>query len=518
MSIIFLRFVCIFIFGFGPLSQAAAAAPTPSKIKAVYNSLDPRSLSQHLAFYELYPDSPEGQQALRDAWNLVSGTLPPQAKAAPLPTWPTTIDAVVTLVNKQPDEQTHYLQPTELEGIEHLAQALPHRKLRGHGATTESEVLALPTEQIDLARGLLLSQLPPGPDQMARIRSYEASLDLMALQILTRISFTDTPEVKIRAINDFIFDEMGFRFPPHSLYAKDIDLYTFLPTVLDSRKGVCLGVSILYICLAQRLDLPLEMITPPGHIFVRYRKGDHIINIETTARGIHLDSEEYLGLETRALEQRQVKEVIGMAHFNQAATFLQQNAFDRALACYQKALPYMPEDMLLKEFLAYTYLMTGHKEEGEKLLKLVENHVPDYAITKRTIAEDYLSGRVDAEGIKPLFMHVDETRESVLNKRKALEAVVNKYPRFRAGQFGLAATWLQLHRAGEALTVLENCHALDAEDPTVEYYLAALYAERLDDNRAWTHLKQAEALVQARDHNPRTLRDFRKELSMHCPE
>ena len=74
-----------------------------------------------------------------------------------------------------------------------------------------------------------------------------------------------------------------FRFPPHSLYAKDIDVYTFLPSVLDSRRGVCLGVSILYLCLAQRLDLPLEAMTPPGHIYVRYGED---LNIETTARGI----------------------------------------------------------------------------------------------------------------------------------------------------------------------------------------------------------------------------------------
>lgn len=104
-----------------------------------------------------------------------------------------------------------------------------------------------------------------GPDRV-RIQSYEALIDLMALQILARLPKQASAEEKIIAINTFIFDEMGFRFPPHSLYAKDIDLYTFLPSVLDSRRGVCLGVSILYLCLAQRLELPLEMITPPGPV------------------------------------------------------------------------------------------------------------------------------------------------------------------------------------------------------------------------------------------------------------
>src|SRR6202044_1243325 len=122
-----------------------------------------------------------------------------------------------------------------------------------------------------------------------------------------------TPQQKIDAINSFIFEEMGFRFPPHSRYAKDIDIYTFLPSVLDSRRGVCLGVSILYLCLAQRLGLNLEMITPPGHIYIRYHEGENIINIETTCRGIHMDSEDYLGINTRCLQMRNIKEVIGLA-------------------------------------------------------------------------------------------------------------------------------------------------------------------------------------------------------------
>lgn len=497
------------------------AAPTqsPSKITAVYHSLDPRSLAQHLAFYELYPQSREGQQALRDSWNLLSTSLSSRGNSVtPLPALPITIDAILSLVNKQPDQNTLCLSSNELEGIERLAEALPNRKLKGYHVTSEEETLRLLPDEVDLARGLLLSQLSDTPDNLNLIRSYEASLDLMAMQILTQISLKASPKAKIRAINAFIFEEMGYRFPPHSLYAKDVDLYTFLPTVLDSRHGVCLGVSILYICLAQRLDLPLEMITPPGHIYVRYRQGDEVINIETTARGIHLDSEEYLGIETRALEQRNVKEVIGMAHYNHAAVYWHQNEYDKALRAYNKALPYLPEDHLLKELMAYNYLFVGNKEEGKKLLELVKDHVPDHAITKQNVAEDYLNGNVDAEGIKALFMHVDETRQSILEKRTALEKAVEKYPRFRSGLFSLAAAWMQLHRVGEALAVLEKYHELDPEDPTAEYYLAAIYVERLDYNKAWKHLKRAEELVKVRQHQPKVLKEFRKELSRLSPE
>src|SRR5690606_25767486 len=42
-------------------------------LNSLYTGLDPTSVSQHFAFYELYPDSPLGKAALRHAWNLLQG-------------------------------------------------------------------------------------------------------------------------------------------------------------------------------------------------------------------------------------------------------------------------------------------------------------------------------------------------------------------------------------------------------------------------------------------------------------
>lgn len=493
----------------------AGGQPSPSKIRALYNSLDTASIAEHLAFYQLYPDTREGKLSLEHAWLLMTGTK--QNIHMPVASLTAGVDGLISLVNKPPDSAGLLLSEADLQIMEKAAARLPHRKLKGHSAQNEEEVLALNPADIDLARGLLLSQLESSPDQMKKIRSYEASLDMMALQILARLVET-TPEAKIRAINSFIFDEMGFRFPPHSLYAKDIDLYTFLPSVLDSRRGVCLGVSILYICLAQRLGLQLEMVTPPGHIYVRYRSRETAINIETTARGIHLDSSDYLGINTRALQERTIKEVIGLAHFNQAGVYWHKQDFDKAIAAYLKALPYLPNDKLLQELLAYNYLLKGERETGEKLLKGVANHLPDYAISKQVIAEDYLLGHVDAKGIQTTFKEVDDTRDSILEKRKALEKVLEGYPRFRSGLLHLAITWLQLHREGEALEILERYHALDPNDPTVEYYLAELYLERFDSHKAWKHLKIAEKLCENRQHAPKALKSLRREISARCPE
>lgn len=495
-------------------------ATSPSKIKTLFNSLDPQSIAEHLAFYHLYSTTHEGEEALRHAWNLISkNNTSLNEEIKNLPFSKTTIEAIIGLVNKQPGETLPLLGEEELKTIGKLAAHLPNRSLKGFYATSEEDVLSLDPSEIDLARSLFLTELEDNEiNSLAKVHSYEAMIDLMALQIMAKLPKNASPEIKIRAINEFIFEEMRFRFPPHSKWAKNIDIYTFLPSVLDSHRGVCLGVSILYLCIAQRLDLKLEMITPPGHIFVRYHDGDKIINIETTARGINLDSEEYLSIDTRSLQERNIKDVIGLAHYNQASVYWQQEDHHKALRSYLKAKQYLPQDKLLNELLAYSYLLTGNNEKGEELLKSLKGYIPDYAVSKDPMVEDYLNGKVDINGIKAIFMHVDETRESIIKKQQALEDILKSYPQFRTGIFCLATTWLQLHREKEALDVLERYHEMHPNDPTSEYYLAVLYGERFDYNKAWTHLRNAENLVLARQHNPKVLKELRKELSFLSPE
>lgn len=493
-------------------------AVSQAKLTALYNSLDPTSISMHLAFYDLYSDSPQGQVALKHACQLLSGgtqdandlILPHSMQGA--------LQAIVGLVNKYPTERHIDLTEDELRSIHQLARRLPNRLLKGYFATSEEEVLALNSDQIDLARGMLLSQLGNDPESLHKIKSYEAMIDLMALQILARITLKDSPKIKIQAINRFIFDEMGFRFPPESASLKDIDFYTFLPSVLDSRRGVCLGVSILYICLAQRLNLTLEIVTPPGHIYVRWR-GDHQeINIETTARGLDVPSEKYLGIDTRALWQRDVKETIGLAHCNQAAVFCKRQQYDKALKSYLKAKPYLPNDKLLKSFMAFIYLLEEKLDEAKPLLQELLDYIPDEAVSKETLFEDYLNGAVSKEGMQAIFMQTDDSRESLVVKRETLEAILKKYPRFREGYLSLATTWMQLNRPGDALKVLQQYHEIDSNNASVEYCLAELYIDRLDFNKAWKHLRLTEKLTKERDHHPKVLFSLRQKLAAFCPE
>ena len=477
------------------------------KIEVLYNSLHQESLMELLAFYHLYQGTKTGEKAYREAWKRINLHREHPVEPKQLKLYSLRIQPIIALVTKEPCEKTPLLSTEELKIIDSISDHLSHHKLKGHSVWDKKDLLSLPDEEIDLARAILLHQFEK--EEIDQIRSYEACLDIMAIQILSKLPKNYTDIQVLEAINQFIFHEMRYRFPPHSMWVKDVDLYTFLPSVLDSRHGVCLGVSILYLSLAQRLNLPLDIITPPGHIYLSYKMGDKTINIETTARGIDLPSETYLSINTKSLKNRSLKEVIGLNFLNAAATAWQKKVYSQAIVFYQQAQPYLKDDPLLQTFLGFNFLFVGKIEEGEALLKHVqpekEQVYPD------TTIEDYFLKRVDIAGIQAIYQAVDETRESILDKQETLKKTLQKYPTFREGIFHLAITWLQLGRKKEALETLKQYQKIDTNNPIVAYYLATLFLQRWEYQEAYKHLTLCRTLLEKKNHSPKALFFLEKE-------
>ena len=496
-------------------TNSATEALTLSKAQMVYRSLDPKSILQQFAYYELYPETEEGKKALRTAWQLIFGQEVSSFESFTIPS--IDVASLINLITKQSDDTSLEMSLEQLSILEKASERLKNRSLKGHKILETEEALKLESDEIDLARTLFIYQFQNDTDKEFKIRSYEASIDLMALQILAKIKNESSPEEIVEQINQFIFREMRFRFPPHSLYAKDIDVYTFLPSVIDSRQGVCLGVSTLYLCIAQRIGLDLSIVTPPGHIYVCYDKEGKHINIETTARGIHLPDETYLGINTKSLHKRKMKEVVGMAFFNQASVMNARQEYEKALELYQRAYEYIPDDPLVKMLLGMHYLFTGDKKHGTYFLKQVQGKVFDGAVSVETLPDDYLKGYVDIEGLKMVFMPVDETRESIISKQKEIKALLKKYPKFRAGIMQLAISYLQLGRSLDAYQILLQYHRIDPSNPIVEYYLSIICLQRLNYPEAWAFYRSAEKIVHGTGHFPKALKSLKSSLQKACP-
>jgi regulator of sirC expression with transglutaminase-like and TPR domain len=481
------------------------------KIRTLYHGLKQDSIKEMLAFYSLFQDHPYGKKALEHGLLLIN-----QHRNDPLPfdqmtKWPKiSLSNLVLSIGNKMQAKFDQLNQEEIQFITHLSSHLKHHQLKGHQIQNYLDSLSLEDREVDVARTLFLYQFD---NNLEKVLAYEASLDLMTLEILAKLPKNRTIKQTLEAMHQLIYFEMGFRFPPHSLWAKDVDTFTFLPSVMDDRYGVCLGVSILYISLGQRLGLPFCIYTPPGHIFLQaVLEDDTKVNIETTARGIHIPMEEYLGINQLYLEKRSLKETFGMALMNDAAAFWEKENHEKALNIYQKALPFMPYDPLLNYFIAINALLVDQKTIAKNAFSTYLSNKKKDQIKEMTILEDYFQNQASLEGIKAIFSPVDNTRESILAKKETLLSITQKYPRFREGLFHLAVCYFQLSNYKKALDVLKQYHVLDSTNPTCEYYLAHLYLNRLDYKKANQHLLQAEKLMKDHQKSTKLLRPLKLEL------
>ncbi|TWU50316.1 TPR repeat-containing protein YrrB [Candidatus Brocadiaceae bacterium B188] len=99
------------------------------------------------------------------------------------------------------------------------------------------------------------------------------------------------PEQIIKTINLVLFNELQFTY----VQTGDLDSLS-LNKILDSKTGNCVGLSILYLCIAEGLHIPLCGVSVPEHIFVRYDDGDFRRNIETGYEGMFTPDSYYINM------------------------------------------------------------------------------------------------------------------------------------------------------------------------------------------------------------------------------
>lgn len=501
----------IFLLGVWIRADLIALEVSPSDRALIFSRISPRDTEKLTAFSELFPRTFEGDKALYQAVRFLLGN---QVQLGP--DFLDLIKDAPGMINLTQVREKNALEAARLnqrfQVFNPWFAKLANRNLQGFYATTLDEVLQLPDKSVDLGRALLLAELEEGPDKLTLLTYYEALFDAMAQQIKARLEPGATPLDIVNTMNQMIFFEWGFRFPPQSLYKEEIDLYTFLPSVVDSKRGVCLGVSMLYLVLGDRLGLSLEIITPPGHIYVRLPLNNGHRNIETTARGIDLPDEAYEGLFEKPFKPRARKEVIGMAFVNQASLYLTNEKYQEARKLYEKAMGFMPNDPLVQELLAYTLILDGQESTGLKLLQKAFLDTPLDEREDKQLLQDLLAGRADGSCIKAYLTPVDHTRESFEKRIASLNEVLQNWPEFHDGWVAKGTAELQLSQTRAALESLKTASRLTTVDPVVHFLLAQLYLDSLVMKSAFWHTQALEKIALTYGPLPKSVRKLKLEL------
>ena len=111
-----------------------------------------------------------------------------------------------------------------------------------------------------------------------------------------KLSVMNRPEDIIRTIRTVIHEEGGYRYTDQ-VDEKGVPINPeelFLHGLLNTHKGYCMNLSLLYLILGQKLGLPFYGVALPNHFFVRYELEAVKVNVETTEQGVSYPDSFYL--------------------------------------------------------------------------------------------------------------------------------------------------------------------------------------------------------------------------------
>ena len=127
-----------------------------------------------------------------------------------------------------------------------------------------AELVTRDDERIELAKACLqiAEDAYPGLD----VDGYVGELERFAKRLRTRFAHDAAAEDRIIALNEFLFDDLGFGGNSDDFYDPR---NSYLNEVIDRRIGIPITLSVLYMEIGRRVGLPFEGVSFPGHFLVR---------------------------------------------------------------------------------------------------------------------------------------------------------------------------------------------------------------------------------------------------------
>lgn len=109
----------------------------------------------------------------------------------------------------------------------------------------------------------------PG-DDFARQRGF---LDAWAAEVARRLAKAENDEERVETLVEYLGDEVGLRGNEEDYYNVNNSL---LSEVVDTRLGIPISLSLVYLLVARRVGLEAAGVGFPGHFFVRF--GPHFFD------------------------------------------------------------------------------------------------------------------------------------------------------------------------------------------------------------------------------------------------
>ncbi|MEX0938984.1 MAG: transglutaminase-like domain-containing protein [Pirellulales bacterium] len=116
----------------------------------------------------------------------------------------------------------------------------------------------------------------------------EAATGALAGTVRSRLR-SESPSARLAHLHDVLFDQQGFRGNVDDYYNPR---NSYLPVVLETKRGIPISLSLIYIEVARRIGLRAEGINSPGHFLVRVDTESGAMLVDAFYEGRALSREE----------------------------------------------------------------------------------------------------------------------------------------------------------------------------------------------------------------------------------
>ena len=131
----------------------------------------------------------------------------------------------------------------------------------------------------DASLSLIEAAVSIGQDEHPRLdtQSVLAEIDAMANKLKRRIPADAVPVQRLRWLNRYFFQELGFAGNVNNYYDP---ANSYLHSVIKTRRGIPITLAVLYIELATQIGLTARGVSFPGHFLIKLRmpQGEVVID------------------------------------------------------------------------------------------------------------------------------------------------------------------------------------------------------------------------------------------------
>jgi len=244
-------------------------------------------------------------------------------------------------------------------------------------------MLQQPESSWDLCHAALLiaEQLQPELD----LQSYQHKLDEMVAGIRERVPAEMDVPTRIQQLNRYFYDELGFAGDKQDYYLPDNSL---LNQVIERRRGIPITLAVIYLKLAEAIELDAYGIGFPGHYLVGIHANDDNIILDPFDQGHTLNHGQLRNM-LQQLTHEHTDEIVLERNLRPAAKsdsvvrmlrnlkqiYIESQKVELSLTCIEMILSIIPEapDELRDRGMVYQHIeyTQGAINDLTQYLKLV---------------------------------------------------------------------------------------------------------------------------------------------------